>query len=218
VANTIGIIGGTGPEGKGLAARFALAGHPVIIGSRSAERGEEAAQEITALVGSAQVSGADNASAALRAEVIMITVPYAGMADTLAGLAEAIGDKITVCAVVPLQFSRSRVAMLPVADGSAAQEAQRLLPSARVVGAFHNLSASHLIDVSHALDGDVIVCGDDKEAVQVVIEMTNQIKSVRGLNGGVLANNSQVEALTALLINLNRGYKTETQIKITGID
>lgn len=217
MAESIGLIGGTGPEGKGLAARFALAGHPVIIGSRSTERGAEAAAEITALVPGTSVRGADNATAAREADVIILTVPYSGIGETLAPLAEALAGKIVISAVVPLQFSRARVALLPVPDGSAAEEAQKLLPLSRLAGAFHNLSAQHLLDVSHAIEGDVVVCSGDQEALAAALQLAAEIKGVRGVNGGVLANCRYVEAMTALLININRTYKAETQFKIIGI-
>src|SRR4051812_7712251 len=143
MAETIAIIGGTGPEGKGLAARFAKAGLSVIIGSRSAERGEEAAKEIREAAGGS-VSGAANADAALSADTILITVPYSGLGDTLPPLAAAIGAKIVVSTVVPLEFSGGRASMMQVDAGSAAEEIAGLLPEARVVGAFQNLAAHKL--------------------------------------------------------------------------
>src|SRR5690606_39087544 len=118
--------------------RFAWGGLNVIIGSRSAERGEEAAAELRG-EGGAQIRGATNEDAAREADIVVLTVPYSGLADTVTALAEAIGSKIVVSAVVPLQFSKGRVSMLQLPDGSASEEAQRLLPEARVVGAFHNL-------------------------------------------------------------------------------
>jgi NADPH-dependent F420 reductase len=211
---SIGLIGGTGPEGKGLAARFALAGLTVAIGSRSAERGAEAAHEISALTSGA-VKGGTNEEAAV-ADVVVVTIPYAAQAETLLPLVNVIGERIVVSAVVPLQFSRTRVAMLEV-EGSAAEEMQKLLPSARVVGAFHNLSARHLIEVSHAMEGDVIVCGDDTDAVGQVIELAGMIEDVRGINGGPLANCHYVEALTALLVNVNRIYKATTNVRVLGL-
>jgi hypothetical protein len=209
------MIGGTGPEGKGLAARFARAGLAVIIGSRSAERGAEAAEEVRNQAGG-NVRGATNAEAA-QADLVIVTLPYSGQAETLAGLRERIGNRIVVSTVVPMQFAAGKVTMLDLEDGSAAQEAQRILPEARVVGAFQNLAARKLFDVDHELDGDVIVCSDDKEALREVIWLAEQIAGLRGVNGGPLACSRYVEGITTLLVHVNRNYKTESHIKIVGV-
>jgi hypothetical protein len=216
LAKTIGIIGGTGPEGKGLAARFARAGMEVLIGSRSAERGEEAAADVRERAGG-NVRGATNADAAKAAEIVVVTLPYSGQADTLPALKDDIGSRIVVSTVVPMQFSPGKVEMLTLDDGSAAQEAQRLLPDARVVGAYQNLAARKLFDVEHELDGDVIVCSDDKEALREIIWLTEQIPGLRGVNGGPLAASHYVEGITTLLVHINRNYKTETSVKIVGV-
>lgn len=216
MAKRIALIGGTGAEGKGLAARFARAGLDVCIGSRSAERGKEAAAEVAGLCGR-KVSGATNQDALKGADLILLTVPYSGLRETLRDLASDIGDRILVSAVVPLEFSRFRIAALDVPDGSAAQEAQLLVPSAKVVGAFQNLSAGHLLDLDHEIDGDVIVCGDHPDAVRETIDLANLIPGVRGINGGPLANSRYVEEITALLLNINRIHRAETHIKIAGI-
>jgi len=212
---SIGIIGGTGPEGKGLAARFAQAGLEVLVGSRSAERGEEAAQDIRERAGG-NVRGVANADAAT-ADIIVVTVPYAGQADTLTALKDTIGDKIVISTVVPMIFEAGKVSMVPVPDGSAAQEMQRLLPEAKVVGAYQNLAAKKLFNVDHPLDGDVIITSDDKEALREVIWMTEQIPGLRGVNGGPLSCSHYVEAITTLLVHINRNYKTETNVKVVGI-
>lgn len=216
MAKTIGIIGGTGPEGKGLAARFARAGMEVLIGSRSAERGEEAAADVRERAGG-NVRGATNADAAKAAEIVVVTLPYSGQADTLPALKDDIGSRIVVSTVVPMQFSPGKVEMLTLDDGSAAQEAQRLLPDARVVGAYQNLAARKLFDVEHELDGDVIVCSDDKEALREIIWLTEQIPGLRGVNGGPLAASHYVEGITTLLVHINRNYKTETSVRIVGV-
>jgi 8-hydroxy-5-deazaflavin:NADPH oxidoreductase len=215
VAQTIGLIGGTGPEGKGLAARFARAGLDVIIGSRSSERGEEAAAEVREQAGGS-VRGATNAEAAA-ADIVILTVPYSGQADTLSALRSEIGNRIVVSTVVPMQFSKGKVEMLSLSDGSAAEETQRLLPEARVVGAFQNLAAAKLFNVDHPLDGDVIVCGDDKAAVQEIIDLTQSIEGLRGINGGPLSCNRYVEGITALLVHINRNYKTESHVRVVGV-
>ena len=212
---SIGIIGGTGPEGKGLAARFAQAGFEVLVGSRSAERGEEAAQDIRERAGG-NVRGVANADAAT-ADVIVVTVPYAGQADTLTALKDVIGNRIVISTVVPMAFEAGKVAMVPVPDGSAAEEMQRLLPDAKIVGAYQNLAAKKLFNVDHQLDGDVIITANDKEALREVTEMTEQIPGLRGVNGGPLSCSHYVEAITTLLVHINRNYKTETNVKIVGI-
>lgn len=215
MAKSIGFIGGTGPEGKGLAARFAQAGLEVIIGSRSAERGEEAAKEVREKAGGS-VRGAANADAA-QADMVIVTLPYSRQAETLAALREQIGSRIVVSTVVPMQFAGGKVTMLDLEDGSAAQEAQRILSQARVVGAFQNLAARKLFDVDHALDGDVIVCSDDKEALREVIWLAEQIPGLRGVNGGPLACSRYVEGITTLLVHVNRNYKTESHVRIVGV-
>jgi NADPH-dependent F420 reductase len=216
LAKTIGFIGGTGPEGRGLAARFARAGMSVIIGSRSAERGEEAAQDVRERAGGS-VSGADNTKTATDADILVITLPYAAQADTLVNLRNEINGKIVVSTVVPMQFAGGKVSMLELADGSAAEEAQRLLPEARVVGAFQNLAARKLFDVDHELEGDVIVCSDDREALREVIWLVEQVPGLRGVNGGPLASSRYVEGITTLLVHINRNYKTESHVRILGV-
>ena len=216
MAKTIGIIGGTGPEGKGLAARFARAGMEVLIGSRSAERGEEAAKDIREHAGG-NVRGAANADAARAAEIVVVTLPYSGQAETLVALQDVIGSRIVISTVVPMVFSPGKVEMLRLEDGSAAEEAQRLLPEASVVGAFQNLAARKLFDVEHPLEADVIVTSDNKEALREVIWLTEQMPNLRGINGGPLAASHYVEGITTLLVHINRNYKTESSVKIVGV-
>ena len=216
MAKTIGFIGGTGPEGKGLAARFARAGLEVLIGSRSAERGEEVAAEVREHAGG-NIRGAANAEAASAAEIVIVTLPYSGQSETLQGLRAEIGNKVLVSTVVPMVFGGGKVDMLTLEAGSAAQEAQRDLPDARVVGAYQNLAARKLYKVEEELHGDVIVCSDDKAALQEIIELTQQIPGLRGVNGGPLACSRYVEGITTLLVHINRNYKTESHIQIVGI-
>ncbi|HEX5368803.1 MAG TPA: NADPH-dependent F420 reductase [Dehalococcoidia bacterium] len=216
MARTIGFIGGTGPEGKGLAARFARAGLEVLIGSRSAERGEETAAEVREHAGG-NVRGVTNAGAAAAAEIVIVTLPYAGQSDTLTGLQAEIGNKILVSTVVPMVFGGGKVEMLTLEAGSAAQEAQRVLPEARVVGAYQNLAAKKLYNVEEDLHGDVIVCSDDKEALREIISLTEQVPGLRGVNGGPLSCSRYVEGITTLLVHINRNYKTESHVQILGV-
>ncbi|MEX2157886.1 MAG: NADPH-dependent F420 reductase [Dehalococcoidia bacterium] len=213
----IGFIGGTGPEGKGLAYRFALAGHEVIIGSRSAERGEEAAREIAERVPAATVRGAANLDAAREAELVVLTVPFAAQADTLPPLAESVAGKAVVSSGVPLSFDGGKPSMAAVPEGSAAQQAQALLPGARVAGAFQNLAAAKLWDGDNALDQDVVVCADDADAKRDVMALAESIRGARAVDGGPLANARYVEGITVMLISINRRYKTTAGVRIVGV-
>ncbi len=215
----LAFVGGTGPEGLGLAMRMAAAGHEIAVGSRSAERGEEGAARVREAVAGAVATGGENAAVVRDAEVVLLTFPYSGQQTTLAGLAGLLSGKIVCSVVAPLEFQKGVGAVpLVVPGGSAAQEADAQLPGARVVSAFQNLAAEQLMGLDHAVDADVLVCGRDAEAKAVVIGLANQIAGVRGLDGGGLSQSRYVEMLTCLLINMNRRYKTETGIRIVGID
>ncbi|PFG74845.1 NADPH-dependent F420 reductase [Tepidiforma thermophila] len=214
----LAFVGGTGPEGLGLAMRFARAGHEVAIGSRSAERGEEAAAKVREAVPGAVATGGDNASVVRDADVVFLTFPYSGQAATLEALAGALTGKIVCNVVAPLEFRQGVGAVaLDVPGGSALQEAIAQLPESRVVSAFQNLSAEELHHLDHPIEADVLVCGKDAEAKQVIIGLANQIAGVRGIDAGGPSQSRYVEMLTALLINLNRKHKTQTSIRIVGI-
>ena len=215
---SLAFIGGTGPEGRGLATRFAALGHSVIVGSRSQQRASEAAEQIEAMFGGAHPIGRENEAAAVSAEIIVLTVPFAGADDTLPPLADAARGKIVVSAIAPIEFVDGRpVAGRPVA-GSAAQHVQGLLPDSRVVSAFQTLDARRVLDIERPLDTDVIVCSDDVEARRLVVRLANQLPGVRALSGGRLAASRYVEECTALLVTLNRIYKTHSGVRFTGID
>ncbi len=214
----LAFVGGTGPEGLGLAMRFAAAGHAVAIGSRSPERGAEAAEKVRQRVPGALAEGGHNADIVADADVVFLTFPYEGQEPTLRAIADRLAGKIVCDVVAPLQFVKGKGAVaIDVPGHSAAEEAAALLPGARVVSAFQNLAAEKLMELEHPLEADVIVCGDDAEAKQVVIGLANAIPGVRGIDGGALFNSRYVEMLTALLINLNRRHKTQTTIRIVGI-
>jgi 8-hydroxy-5-deazaflavin:NADPH oxidoreductase len=212
----IGIIGGTGPEGLGLAARLAQIGEEVVIGSRDAERASDAASKVKERLGDARVSGADNVGAS-KAEIVFVTVPYAAQADTLTGLTEHLDGKIVVTAVVPMRFEKGRAIGVHLEEGSAAEQAQSILPNSRVVSAFQNLSAAHLIDTDHEVEADVIVCGNDKDARADIIALASRIPGVRGIDGGPASYSHYAEEITVLLVGINRRYKVESQVRITGI-
>ena len=213
----IAFIGGTGPEGKGLAYRFALAGHGIVIGSRSRERGETVAGEVAERVSSATVRGAENADAAREAELVVLTVPFDAQAATLPDLRDAVDGKVVVSTAVPLSFEGGKPAMLAVPEGSAAEQVAALLPGARVVAAFQNLSAAKLWNEDTLLDQDVVVCGDDADAKQQVMALAEEIRGARAVDGGPLASSRYVEGITALLVNINRRYKTLAGVRIVGV-
>ena len=214
----LAFVGGTGPEGLGLAIRFAASGHHVAIGSRSAERGEEGASRVAAAVPDASVSGAENAAAVEGADVVFLTFPYGGQAPTLEAIGSALDGAIVCDVVAPLEFVRGTGAVALDVDGnSAAEEAAAALPNARVVSAFQNMSAEKLMELDKPVEADVLVCGDDPEAKAVLIALADEIDGVRGVDGGALANSRYVEMLTSLLINLNRVHKTQTSIRIAGV-
>ncbi|MGB6837289.1 MAG: NADPH-dependent F420 reductase [Dehalococcoidia bacterium] len=213
----IAFVGGTGPEGRGLAFRLALAGHRVIIGSRRQERAEAAAAEIRSRAPQAQVGAGLNADAVRGADMVFITVPFEAQRDTLASLADEIGERLVVSTAVPLVFEKGRAGTLAVPEGSAAEQAQSLLPRARVVGAFQNLSAHKLLEGDASLEMDVVVCADDAEAKRTVMALAEEVRGLRAVDGGPLANSRYVEDVTALLLNINRRYKAHAGIRIVGI-
>ncbi|MEV0592533.1 NADPH-dependent F420 reductase [Nonomuraea cavernae] len=210
---SIGILGGTGDQGKGLARRFALAGHPVLIGSRSAGRAQEAADSI-----GYAARGAENATVATEADVVIVAVPYDGHKALLESLRAELAGKIVIDCVNPLGFDKKGAFALPVEEGSAAQQAAAVLPDSRVVAAFHHVSAVVLMDPAvDKVDLDVLVLGDDREATDLVQALAAVIPGVRGVYGGRLRNAAQVEALTANLISINRRYKAHAGIRVTDI-
>ena len=213
----LAFVGGTGPEGLGLAVRFAAAGHSIIIGSRSLERAQEAAAKVRAKVPQAQVEGRLNQEAVEAGEIVVVTIPFGGHRDTLEALAPAIGAKIVIDVVSPLVFEGGQVRALAVPEGSAAQQAQALLPQAAVVAAFHHLDASSLMRIEKPLEADVVVCSDHPQAKLRTMALAEQIAGVRALDGGPLANSRYLEEFTAVLLSLNKNYRAHTALRIMGI-
>lgn len=213
----IGIIGGTGPEGLGLAMRFAKAGDQVFIGSRAQERAEEAARKVKEALPEANVHGLLNAEAVEQVEMVFLTVPWDGHLSTLQNLAEAIGDKILVDVVVPMLFDRGQPKAILVEEGSAAQQARAVVRQAKVVSAFHHLDGTGLQNIERPMQGDVLVCGDHKGAKTKVMEVVEHIEYVRALDAGGLSNSRYLEEWTVLLLHLNRIYKAHTGVRIVGI-
>ena len=216
---TIGIIGGTGDQGRGLGRRFALAGHRVVIGSRDPVRAAEAAAKLVAEhpEEGLDVTGATNAEAAERAELVIVAVPYEGHRETLEPLAPMCAGKIVIDCVNPMTFDKSGAAYVSLADGSAAEEAAAVLPGARIVSAFHDVSARRLLGTNLSVSTDVLVCGDDQEAKDVVCAMAAQIRGMRGIDVGPLRLSRHLEALTCVLVGINKTYKTHSGVRITGV-
>lgn len=210
---TVGVLGGTGPQGRGLAMRLAAAGMPVVLGSRDAARAAEAA----AAVGYG-VSGATNRECAGAADTVVVAVPYAGHAALLADLADDLADRLVIDCVNPLGFDAQGPYALEVPEGSAAQQAAALLPRSRVVAAFHHVSAVLLEDRSvSSIDTDVLVLGDDRDDTDLVCDLVALVPGMRGVYAGRLRNARQVEALTANLIAVNRRYKAHAGIRVTDV-
>ena len=225
---TIAIIGGTGPEGSGLALRWAHAGETVIIGSRNAERAAATAASIKERISggtgaparTSNISGADNASACAAADVVVLTIPFEAHAETLKHLKSSFRPgQILVDATVPLAASVGGKPTQPLGvwQGSAAQQAAELVPEGMaVVAAFHNVCADCLND-DGPVDCDVLVCSDNKEAGKKVRELARKIPGLRAIDGGKLENARIVEQITALQIGLNIRHKGRAGIRITGL-
>jgi NADPH-dependent F420 reductase len=213
----LAFIGGTGPEGLGLAMRFAAAGHEIVIGSRLPERAQQAVEKIRTRVPHARAAGMVNQEAVRRGDIVFVTIPFAGHRDTLAALAPDIEAKLVVDVVSPISFEGGKITAIAVPEGSAAEQAQALLPQAQVVAAFHHLDAGQLVRVERPLAADVLVCADRQEAKERVMALAEKMEGVRALDGGPLANSRHLEEFTVLLLGLNKTYKARTSLKITGI-
>ncbi len=214
---TVAVIGGTGKEGSGLAKRWANSGYRVIIGSRDADRAQQRADELNTEMGGSYLVGMENSSAAQEANLVVITVPYEAHQSTLETIRDAAQGKVVVDVTVPLKPPQIRTVNVPPGK-SASQEAQALLGTdVKVVAAFQNVSAVHLKDAGHDVACDVLICGDDASAKEDVIRLA-QAAGMRGLDAGPLANAVAVEALTPVLLYMNKRYKVSgAGIVITGI-
>jgi NADPH-dependent F420 reductase len=214
---TIAVVGGTGPQGRGLGYRLARAGHDVVLGSRDAARAAAAADELAArLEGHGSVTGATNVDACAKAEIVLLVVPYDGHDALVDRLREVTAGKIVVSCVNPLGFDKAGPYGLAIAAGSAAESAAMLLPDATVVGAFHHLSAVSLI-ADEPLPEDVLVCSDDPAAAAVVAGLAESVTGRRGIHVGGLRLARQLEPLTAVLISINKLHRVHSGIRITGL-
>lgn len=216
---TVGILGGTGDQGRGLAYRLARAGQTVFIGSRTEQRGRAAAADLAGMPGvRVPVHGGENRQAATRGDVVIAALPWEGHAATLTALADQLRDTIVVDCVNPLGFDKRGPYPLAVPEGSATEQAAALLPGSRVCGAFHHVSAELLVDPKVAeIELDVLVVAEDREAAATVQALANRIPGMRGVFAGRLRNAHQVEALTANLLAINRRYKVHAGIRITDL-
>jgi NADPH-dependent F420 reductase len=222
VADSVSILGATGALGFGLAVRLARAGTPIVIGSRDEERAAEAAAKARTAVPEGVFLGLANADAARRSDVVILSVPFRNQSENLTNLKEVLREgQILIDATVPLAAAVGGKAtrMLGVWQGSAAQQAQEMVPEGvRVVSALHTVSAASLSALDHVLDEDILVCGDRKADKQVAIEIIERIDGLRCVDCGRLENARTTESLTALLIGINARYKAHTGIKITGLN
>jgi 8-hydroxy-5-deazaflavin:NADPH oxidoreductase len=211
---TLGLLGGTGPQGRGLALRFAAAGHRVLLGSRSAERARSVVAEL--LEGrDLPVTGVANADAAAQAEVVFLVFPFEGQAAVLPGLAGAVRGKVVVDVINPLGWDERGAYPLEVPEGSAAEQAQALLPGARVTAAFHHAPPRLLADLDREVDTDVLVAGDDPEAKALVVALADQVPGCRGIDAGPLRMARQLEGFTAVIVGVNRRYRIHAGVRIT---
>jgi 8-hydroxy-5-deazaflavin:NADPH oxidoreductase len=220
----VGVLGGTGPQGRGLAVRLAAAGQRILLGSRDADRASEIAVRVAEHAGAAaggvevSVQGGSNVDVAGAADLVIVAVPFAGHAATLAELAGPLAGKVVVDCVVPMGFDELGAYVIDVPEGSVAQQAAVLLPDSQVVAAFHHLSAVLLEDLSTpTLDGDVMVVGDEREATDLVQALAGRLPGMRGIYAGRLRNARQVEALTINLVSVNRRYKAHAGIRVTDV-
>jgi len=214
----IAFIGGTGRQGLGLALRFAAAGAPVVIGSRVAERAAAAAETVRTAVPGASVRGYENAEAVARSTRLVLTFPFGGLATFLAAGRAALAGKLVIDVIVPLAVRNGFFELAPV-DGaaSAGELIQQTVPAARVVSAFKNHSAETLQDIAAPLEGDVVLCGNDAAARAEVAALVGLLPGLRAVDAGGIANARYLEAITALLLNLNRRHKARASIAILGL-
>ena len=214
----IAILGGTGPLGKGLGLRFALAGHEVRLGSRGADRAEAAAAELhPRLDAPERFTGGGNAEVIDGAHVVVLSVPYEGQVELLDSLAEPLRGQLLVSCVNPLGFDAAGPHALHVPEGSAAEQAALALPETTVVAAFHHISAPGLLEEGDIHDESVLVCGNDADAKATVIELSSAVAARGGVDAGPLRNAQQIEAMTAVLISINKTYKTRSGLAVAGV-
>ena len=220
MSDTISVLGGTGALGRGLAARLSRAGYPVVLGSRDPGRARAAAAEIAELAGpGATVDGASNEEASAAAEVVLLATPWDESGESVAALADALAGRLVVSCINPLGFDAQGPFGIPVAAGSAAEQVAGLLPGSTVAAAFHHLSAPSLLRLDRDLSGeDVLVCSDDDAARSRVAELAGAVTGRRGVEVGALRQARQLEPFTAVLIAVNKRYKTRAGVLLSHVD
>ena len=218
----IAFVGGTGPEGLGLALRFALAGEEVVLGSRDPGRAEQAAQELRRRAApyrpDASIDGTSNGTAVSGADLVALTLPFAAVESQLRDLGPALQGKTILDVVNPLTRQEGLFRLLPIATGSAAEHIQQLVPGVPVVSGFKNLSAKQLLAIEQPLRGDVLLCSDVAAATSFFSELIRRIPHLRPVDAGTLGNARHLESVSALLLNLNTRYRAVTSIEILGLD
>ena len=214
----IGFIGGTGSEGIGLASRFLIRNMEVAIGSRNIEKSFNAAKEISENISSpGKIFSGLNTEVASESDIVFVCVPYGAQKNIMKDLAQFLVGKIVVTVVVPVVFKKGMVEVSKTQSSSAAIELQELLIESRLVSAFQTISARDLKAINNPVNSDVVVCSDDKSALNVVMDLAENIDGIRAINGGKLSNSVYVENITPLLLNINMIYKKHTAIRITGV-
>jgi 8-hydroxy-5-deazaflavin:NADPH oxidoreductase len=212
----IAILGGSGPQGSGLALRLAKAGHEVTIGSRDAQRAAATAAQLSQRIGK-PIAGQDNRAAAALSEIVLLTVPYAAQRGTVISVLNALQGKLLIDATVPLLPPKVGTVELPQGRSAVAAIQHMVGESVHVISAFQNVSARHLNDLDHDVDCDVLICGNDRAACDIVIALCAQM-GLRGFYAGGIENSAAAEALTSVLITINRRYKVPgAGIRITGV-
>ena len=215
MSESVAILGGTGREGRGLAARWARAGRRVVIGSRDPGRAAAAAAELAALAGG-EVLGRRNAEAATEGEIVVLATPYEGLAETVAPLASALAGKLVISAVIPLRVVDGAFSVVDVPEGSAAALVAARLGDSRVGAAFHNVSARMLIDLDHPLDEDLPVVADTDEDRATIIGLCRDL-GARGVAVGPLSLARYLEGFTAVLLSVNKLHRSQAGLRFTGL-
>jgi 8-hydroxy-5-deazaflavin:NADPH oxidoreductase len=215
----LAIVGGTGPQGRGLALRFATAGYAVVVGSRERAKAEGVVDAMLAAHPGLGLQGDDNASAIADADAVVLALAPDGLAATIELLRDRLVDRLVIDVVVPLALRDGLAEHAPPPGAASAGElVQAMLPQSRVVGAFKTIPASHLLALGRPLAGDVLVCGDDAAARADVAALVARIDGLRAVDAGAMRNARAIEGITALLVNLNRAHHAHTSIRILGLD
>ncbi len=213
----IAIVGGTGPEGRGLGIRWAMAGERVAIGSRSEERGQQGAASVKEVVSDGKVEGGSNEVVVNDADFVVIAVPYDAVTPTVSSMASALRGKVVVSVVASLDWTEGRPRPINVPAGSVAEKIAQIVPDARITSGFHTLSAEKLADPHARLDEDTIICGDDRDSRHAVMALAERIDGIRAISGGRLSSSRYAEQFVGMLAILNRIHKTDCGLRIVDV-